>query len=54
MTNHGDLSSTIDKHPNVGQKVVIEETVLETNENKITLKKLKKKGNITLCVEDQT
>ncbi|MCT8615539.1 hypothetical protein KZ360_11465, partial [Glaesserella parasuis] len=54
VTNHGDLSSTIDKHPNVGQKVVIEETVLETNENKITLKKLKKKGNITLCVEDQT
>ena len=38
VTNHGDLSSTIDKHPNVGQKVVIEETVLETNENKITFK----------------
>lgn len=38
VTNHGNLSSTIDKHPNVGQKVVIEETVLETNENKITFK----------------
>ena len=38
VTNHGDLSSTIDKHPNVGQKVVIEETVLEINENKITFK----------------
>ena len=38
VTNHGNLSSTIDKHPNVGQKVVIEETVLEINENKITFK----------------
>lgn len=38
VTNHGNLSSTIDKHPNVGQKVVIEETVLEANENKITFK----------------
>lgn len=38
VTNHGNLSSTIDKHPNVGEKVVIEETVLETNENKITFK----------------
>ena len=38
VTNHGDLSSTIDEHPNIGEKFNPSESNVDNNENKVSFK----------------
>lgn len=38
VTNHGELSSTIDQHPNVGEKFNPSESNVDNNDNKVSLK----------------
>ena len=38
VTNHGELSSTIDQHPNVGEKFNPSESNVDNNDNKVSFK----------------
>lgn len=38
VTNHGDLSSTIDQHPNIGEKFNPSESNVDNHENKVSFK----------------